>query len=75
VINAIKIKLQFTTDEVQSDSLIVKEVLEGNDNLVRDTTLQLLCDNLLSVGKSPVELKRLGETKYPTAKLAKTEDV
>jgi hypothetical protein len=47
-------KLQSTVDEVQGDSLIVKDVLEGNDDdedcLARDTALQSLSDSLLSLG-------------------------
>jgi hypothetical protein len=67
VINAIKKQMQATVHEVQGDSLIVREVLEGNDdnedNLARDTALQSLTDSLLNVGKSPVKLKRLREMK------------
>jgi hypothetical protein len=45
--------LQFPTDEIEGDCLLVTEVLEGNydeDYLVTDTALQSLDDNLLSVG-------------------------
>jgi hypothetical protein len=56
--------LQSAIDEVQGDSLSVKGLLEGSDDdedcLVRETALQSLSDILLSVGKSPVKLKRLG---------------
>jgi hypothetical protein len=66
-----KIKLQPTTDEVQCDRFIVKQVLEGNNYLARDTALQSLNDSLLSVGKSPVKLKRRGQTKHPIAELTR----
>lgn len=78
MINAVKIKLQSTVDEAQDDSLIVREGLEGNDDdkdsLARDLALLSLIESRLTVGELLVKLKRLGDTKYLTATLAKIED-
>jgi hypothetical protein len=69
VINAVKkIKLQSTTDEVQSDSLIVKEVLEANDDDEDHLGERQLCSHSMTIcqvlANHWLNRKKLGETKY-----------
>lgn len=61
MINSIKVKLQSTIIDIQGDTLIVNEVLEGSDvdmdSLARHAALQTLNDNLISLLKHRLNWK------------------